>query len=93
MPASYLKGPKLKPAPNTILFKSTNYTPDVVLIICYMQHLLAVSNAGLLNTFFQCGQATFMQWCSRALNKHVLSGPVLAGYSRVLLDNTYHYGH
>ena len=44
-----------------------------------MEHLLSVSDAGLIITFFSCGQATFMQCYSVAQNKHLISATVHAG--------------
>ena len=44
-----------------------------------MELLLSVANAGLIITFFSCGQSTFMQWYSVALNKRLISATVHAG--------------
>ena len=44
-----------------------------------MELLLSVANEGLIITFFSCGQSTFMQWYSVALNKRLISATVHAG--------------
>ena len=52
-----------------------------------LQHLLAavhraaVADAGLIITFFSCGQSMFMQCYSVALNKCLISATVHAGYT------------
>ena len=43
-----------------------------------MEHLLSVADAGLM---FSCGQSTFMQCYSVALNKHLINATVHAGKS------------
>ena len=43
-----------------------------------LQHLLSIANAGMLMTFFSCGQSMFIQCYSVALNKRLFSGPVHA---------------
>ena len=53
-----------------------------------MEHLSSVADAGLIITFFSCGQSTFMQWYSIALNKRLISATVHAGY----LYFDYHQG-
>ena len=46
-----------------------------------MEHLLFVADAGLIITFFSCGQSAFMQCYSVALNKRLISATVHAGLS------------
>ena len=53
-----------------------------------MEHLLSVADAGLIITFFSCGQSTFMQCYSVALNKHLISATVHAGCRSVTKSAT-----
>ena len=47
--------------------------------LLYIQHLIAVVNPALLITCFSYDQSTFLQCYTVALNKRLISGPVLAG--------------
>ena len=49
------------------------------LLSAVSKHLLTVGNAELHNTFFPCGQSTFMQCFTVALHKRLLSALVHAG--------------
>ena len=40
--------------------------------------------------FFPCGQSTFMQWCSVALHKRLISAPVHTGGICVALELSLH---